>query len=116
MGAVHLPQHGDTALIWSCGLGHSDIAKWLVRTQKVDPHVMNKVMYRMHPLSFMLVTLYTGHQVGDTALNLACRHGHLGLVKWLVEECGADPGHANTQVWRSFQQAGDQQRPLYCDM
>jgi hypothetical protein len=37
-------------------------------------------------------------QVGDTALLLACRHGHVDVARWLVSDAGSDARSERSNV------------------
>lgn len=62
--------HGYTPLHYACRDGKLELAKKLVYTDRLNPHLQAND--------------------GNTPLHLACLNGQIDVIVWLVEHCDAD--------------------------
>ncbi len=106
----------------ACQHGHQEMAAFLV-AQGCDPlapdsigrlpHHVAAISARLEVLQWLLGNIPDLHPdlessgSGLTAFFFAARRGHLDVVKWLVEEAGADPRHTVANAFGEQQRASE---------
>ena len=109
-----------TPLHWACQKGHLPVVKWLIENQGVDPNYCKKgnltaigqaalgghkdVIIYLEKCGVPLNSIDRDkHEFPP--FNWACYGGHLPLVKWFIEEKGADPRHCQNKCQSALSQA-----------
>ena len=96
--------HHSTPLHCACENGHLHIVKFLVNSSGCDPlcrdDSQHTPLHRAVIKGHLEVVRYfvfapnmflTKTELGDTLLHLSAQHGHLGIVKFLIEDVKCDP-------------------------
>ena len=63
-------KHGNSALMWAAGGGHTPVVQWLLHERRVPVDACNKD--------------------GRSAIMWACKNGHYATVRYLIDDANAD--------------------------
>lgn len=89
-------KHGASGMLWAAGGGHLECCRFLRDECGLDPNPDSERAGGGDGGGGAVQHARRGYN-GRTALHYAARNGHVEVLRWLIDECGCDPGQLSLE-------------------